>query len=192
MSKHNHFDNTVDDEKFVADTTAETSDQETVETTDDLTTEAVEHTGVLAHIVKEEDGYHLINLSDGKKSDVLKTCDEGATLVLPKNDSNRKWLRIAKADIEIAEKGFAELTYKASKHFGPVGRRIPQEKLLAYLSEDEANEVKAIINRAYDRMEAEKAQNVPVTDIDKVKAKIKKLQEQLEAAEKAAVEANND
>ena len=148
---------------------------------------------VLAHIVKEDDGYHLINLSDGVKSDVLKIIEDGRTLVLPVNDSNRKWMVVAKADAEIEKNGFVALTYKATKVLGPVGRRIPNEKLLAYLTEDEANEVKAIINEAYDRMEAEKAANKkPVTDIDKVKAKIEKLQKQLAEAEKAMATTENN
>lgn len=143
---------------------------------------------VLAVITKGEDGYYLTDSMTGVVSGPLKTCDEGATLVLPKNSSNRKWVRIKVADAAIAEHGQCDLVYKASRTFGSVTavRRIPNAKLLEYLSEEEQAEVKAIFDRAYDAMAADRAAAKPVTDVDKIKAKIAKLQAQLEEVEKLA------
>lgn len=143
---------------------------------------------VLAVINKKEDGYYLTDTQTGTETGPLKTCDEGATLVLPKNSSNRKWVRIKVADAAIAEHGQCDLVYKASKTFGSVTtvRRIPNAKLFEYLSEEEQAEVKAIFDRAYDAMAADKAAIKPVTDVDKIKAKIAKLQAQLEEVEKLA------
>lgn len=143
---------------------------------------------VLAVITKADDGYYLTDTQTGETHGPLKTCDEGATLVLPKNSSNRKWVRIKVADAAIAENGVCDLVYKASKTIGSVTatRRIPNAKLFEYLSEEEQAEVRAIFNRAYDSMAADRAASKPVSDTDKIKAKIAKLQKQLEALENDA------
>lgn len=53
---------------------------------------------------------------DGKILDVLDIVDDGKTLKLPDNPSNRKYFSIAKVE---AAGGEIELTYKETKTFGP-------------------------------------------------------------------------
>ena len=133
---------------------------------------------ILAQIVKEDDGFHVID-SDGTKGDVCKLCDEGKTIVLTKNASNRKWYNLAKAEAEIAENGYVGLTYKASKTFGPAGSRLPNSKLISYLSEEDQAEYKAIIDRAIEAKKADKVVKPKMTEQEKLLAKIQKLQAQL-------------
>ena len=144
---------------------------------------------VLAKIVKLEDGYHVEDM-DGNISDVCKLVDEGGkTIALPKNPSNRKWFNKAKADDAIAANGYCPLTYKASKTLGPVGSRstaMPNAKLISYLSEEEQAEYKAIIDRAIAARDADKKK--PMTEKEKLEAKIAKAKAALAALEAEAAE----
>ena len=137
----------------------------------------------LADIVKLDDGFHVLDL-EGNDLGVCKLVDEGKTLALPKNASNRQWYNLAKAEEAIAADGKVQLLYKASKTFGSRGTTIPDAKLIAYLSEDEQTEYKAIIDRAREKMLADKAK--PVSELDKLYAKLKKTNEQIEAYKKAS------
>lgn len=141
---------------------------------------------VQAKIIKEDDGFHVVD-KDGTVGPVCKLVDEGdKTIALTPNASNRKWFNKAKAEQEIAEKGYVELYYKATKVLGPQGNRLPNAKLIEYLSEEEQAEYKAIIDRAIAARDAQKKQ--PKTEkeklmeqIERAKAKLAKLEE--EAAE---------
>ncbi len=127
---------------------------------------------VYAKIIKEDDGYHVIDF-DGTVGPVCKLCDENdKTIALTKNASNRQWFNRAKADAEIAEKGFVELYYKETKHLGSTSTRIPNEKLISYLPEDLQNEYKAIIARAMAARDADKKK--PLTELEKAQAKLEK------------------
>lgn len=132
----------------------------------------------LADIVKKDDGFHVQDL-EGNDLGVCKLVDEGKTIALPKNPSNRQWYNLAKAEEAIAADGKVQLLYKASKTFGSRGTTIPDAKLIAYLSEDEQAEYKAIIDRAREKMMADKAK--PVSELDKLYAKLKKTEEQIAA-----------
>ena len=132
----------------------------------------------LAEIFKEDDTYFLRDLVTGVVSDPIKVNDDDC-LCLPSNSANRKWLKN-----NVVDKYFADghetypLLYKASRKLGPVGRRIPNEALRAYLSAEEADEVLSLVNKAYDAMEADKPVR-PTTDKEKILARIAKLQKML-------------
>ena len=139
---------------------------------------------VYAKIIKEEDGYHVVDF-DGTVGPVCKLCDANdKTIALTKNASNRQWFNRAKADAEIAEKGFVELYYKASKQIGPASSHIPNEKLISYLPEDLQAEYKAIIARAMAAREADKKK--PLTELEKAQAKFEKAKAALAKLEAEA------
>ena len=143
---------------------------------------------VLAKIVKEGDEYFVID-QDGTKGPALTITKDGISLVLTPNASNRKFWAVKKADEAIAEQGFVGLTYKATKVLGPVGSRstaMPNAKLIAYLSEEEQAEYKAIIDRAIAARDADKKK--PMSEADKLRARIEKAKAALAALE---AEANN-
>ena len=142
------------------------------------TTQIVEDE-VMAKIVKDDEGNFKVIDKDGTIGDICKFCDDGdKTIVLTPNASNRKWYNRAKAEKEIAENGFVALYYKSTKQHGPVGSKLPNEKLISYLSAEEQEEYKAIIARAIEAKNAAKAQ--PLTAKEKLEAKIAKLQAKLE------------
>ena len=129
---------------------------------------------VYAHIIKDEDGDFRVVDNDGTLGPKCKLVDEGnRTIALTPNMSNRKWFNKARAEAEIAEKGQADLYFKASKHFGSASARIPNEKLVEkYLNEDELAEYKAIIAKAVAAREADKKQ--PKTELEKAQDKLAK------------------
>jgi hypothetical protein len=134
---------------------------------------------VYAKIIKEDDGYHVVDF-DGTVGPVCKLVDENdRTIALTKNKSNRQYFNRAKAEAEIAEKGFVELYYKATKHIGSVGTRVPNEKLISYLPKELQDEYHAIIARAIEAKNADKKQ--PMTEREKAEAKLARA---IEAYEK--------
>lgn len=138
---------------------------------------------VYATIVKKDDGYHVVDF-DGTEGDVCKIVDDGKTIALTKNKSNRQWFNIARAEAEIAEKGHVDLYYKGTKHIGSSGSRIPNEKLISYLPEAEQNEYRAIIARAQAAKAADK--KPAMTELDKAKAKLEKAKAALAKLEAEA------
>ena len=141
---------------------------------------------VYATIVKRDDGYHVID-HDGTEGPVCKIVDEGKTIALTKNMSNRQWFNIARAEAEIAEKGHVDLYYKGTKKLGSTGTRIPNEKLISYLPEELQNEYKAIIARAIEAKNADKPK--PMTELEKAKAKLEKAKAALAKLEAEAAKA---
>lgn len=148
------------------------------------TVEELDSNTVYATIVKEDDGFHVIDF-DGTKGPVCKYCDANdKTIVLTKNKSNRQWFNRAKAEAEIAEKGHVDLYYKAARKLGEVSRNsMPNAKLISYLSEELQAEYKAIIDKAIAAREADRKK--PMTEEEKLRARIAKLQAQLAATEQA-------
>ena len=71
---------------------------------------------------------------------------------------------------------------------GTMGSKLPNAKLVAYLSEEEQEEYKGIIDRARERMEADKAahKKQPLTEEQKLRNKIAKAQAALAALEAEA------
>lgn len=125
---------------------------------------------VKCYLVKTADGVAIRDL-DGNISENATITKDGFCYKLPKNDANRQWYMIAKSekDFETYPDGIP-LVYKASKKFGPQKRKIPNENILPFLSEEDRAEYLAIINRAFDRMDADKKQ--PLTEEDKLRKKI--------------------
>ena len=131
----------------------------------------------LCEIIKEGDNYYCIDLASGENLGVLTdTVDNG--LKIPKNRSNRKWVSKVLLKRTVDQGIRLPLTYKATKKLGPIGNRLPNEKLIAYLSEEDQAEYKAIIARAYEAKNAAKVQ--PMTELEKAQAKLAKAQAALE------------
>ena len=104
---------------------------------------------------------------DGKILDVLDIVDDGKTLKLPENPSNRKYFSIAKVE---AAGGTIELTYKETKTLGPKTEgnttKSTTLKWTDYLTEEEKAlyeelkakaENRAMIAKLKAQMEADKA-----------------------------------
>lgn len=103
------------------------------------------------------------------------------TIMLPENPTNRKLINKAVADKKLDKNpdGF-ELTVKAVCVPGQTtSLAVPNKKLIEYLSDAEKEEYMAIIERARQAYEAAKAK--PMTEKEKLKAKIAKLQAQIAA-----------
>ena len=158
----------------------------TTRETEVVETEVFDADTVYATIVKKEDGYHVIDF-DGTEGAVCKIVDDGKTIALTKNKSNRQWFNIARAEAEIAEKGHVDLYYKGTKHIGSTGTRVPNEKLISYLPEAEQAEYKAIIARAIEAKNADKKK--PMTELEKAKAKLEKAKAALAKLEADAANA---
>lgn len=135
---------------------------------------------VMATIVKRDDGYHVID-KDGTEGPVCKISADGKSICLTKNAANRQWY-----SVKLLEKNFADgateipLYYRATKHLDP--NRVspmPNAKLISYLPEDLQAEYKSIVDRARAAMEADKKK--PLTEEEKLRARIAKMQAQLEA-----------
>lgn len=140
--------------------------------------EELDSNKVYAHIVKKEDGFHVVDF-DGSEGPVCKVIEDGKTIALTKNKSNRQWFNVKRAEAEIAEKGQVDLYYKATRHIGQgVSTRLPNEKLISYLPEAEQAEYRAIIARAIEAKNADKKQ--PMTELDKAKAKYEKAKAALD------------
>lgn len=142
---------------------------------------------VLAIIVKEGEDFYVVDQVTGEKSGPCKFCDENdKTIVLPANSANRHWANRAKVDAAIAENGQFDMVYKATKKVGSYTSKLPNEKLISYLSEDMQAEYKAIIDRAREAMEADKAK--PKTEVEKAQEKLARAQAALEKLLKQAEE----
>lgn len=140
--------------------------------------ETFDPTVVYAQLVKRDDGYHVIDF-DGTEGPVCKIAKDGISIALTPNKSNRKWCMMNVADKFIEEQGFVPLYYKATRHIGSTGSAVPNKGLIKYLSEEEQAEYMDIINRAKAAKAADKP--APKTDEDKIRAKMAKLQAQLDA-----------
>ena len=133
---------------------------------------------ILARIIKQDDGFHVVD-QDGTIGDVCKLTDEGdKTIVLTPNASNRKYYNRAKAEAAIEQDGYCGLTRKDTIKIGSV-TRTPNAKLISYLPQDLQDEYNAIIARAIEAKNADKKK--PLTEREKLEAKIAKMKEQLAA-----------
>lgn len=140
-----------------------------------------------AYLVKEDDGVYLVD-NGVKGEQPVPITKDGICYQLPANSSNRKWYNIKKADKEFETAGAdgIYLTYKASVKIGARGAKLPNEKLIAYLNEEDKAEYEAIITRAREAMAADKAK--PMTELEKAERKAAKARE---AYEKLLAEAAN-
>ena len=136
---------------------------------------------VLYEIVKENEDYFLVDLRTGDKTGPIEITPDGTYLKLPKNDANRKWVALNGLNKTLEKGEKYQMTYKASKHFGPIGNKIPNEKLISYLPEDLQNEYKEIVMRAIEARNAAKTK--PMTAEEKIRAQIAKYQAKLDELE---------
>lgn len=140
-------------------------------------------TDVIVKIVKDEDGdFHVID-ADGTEGPKCKIIEDGRTISLTKNQANRQYCAVAKANVGIEADGFFTLVVRTAppRKVG-CSNKIPNEKLISYLPEDLQEEYRAIIARAIAARDAER--NKPLTDVEKAEralAKAKAAYEKLQA-----------
>lgn len=141
---------------------------------------------VTAKIRNVEDGYVLVQTVDGVEtvSEICKIVDDGKTIALPANDSNRKYFNIGKFEESKNADGEMPLTYKASIVLGDRPTTIPNAKLISYLPADLQAEYNAIIERAIAAREEAKAK--PLTDLEKAQLKLERAQAALAKLEAEA------
>lgn len=139
------------------------------EQTPDLTT-------VLAYVVKHDDGYHVVDAATGEEGPVCNRRTADGYIILTPNAANRKCVNEKNAEAYFAANpdGKIELTYKATRTIGSTSPKMPNEKLIAYLSPEEQEEYKAIIARAIAARDADKKK--PMTELEKAQAKFAKAQ----------------
>lgn len=135
---------------------------------------------VLAYVVKLEDGYHVMDL-DGNVGPVCTKRTADGYIILTPNAANRKNVNEKNADKFFAENpdGKIELTYKATRKVGTAGPKMPNAKLISYLSEEEQEEYKAIIARAIAARDADKKK--PMTELEKAQAAAERAKAKYEA-----------
>lgn len=128
---------------------------------------------VLAYVVKRDDGYHVID-QDGTEGPVCTKRTADGYIILTPNAANRKCVNEKNAEKFFAENpdGKIELTYKATRTLGAAGPKMPNAKLISYLSEEEQEEYKAIIARAVAAKEADKKK--PMTELEKAQAAVER------------------
>ena len=143
---------------------------------------------IIVKIVKDVDGdFHVIN-ADGVEGPKCKIIEDGRTIALTKNEANRQYCAVAKANAGIEADGFFVLTVRTTepRKLGPAGTKMPNTKLISYLPEELQEEYKALIAKAIAARDAEV--NRPLTDrekaeraLAKAKAQVAKLQAMLTA-----------
>jgi hypothetical protein len=154
--------------------------EETIVTGEPIAEATINPNEVMASIVKYDDGYHVVD-KDGTVGPVLNITKDGISFILTPNASNRKYMAVKAVEKALAEADSMPLYYKGTKVLGPQGSRttaLPNAKLIAYLSEEEQEEYKAIIARAIAARDADKKK--PMTELEKAQAKLAKAQAALE------------
>lgn len=145
-----------------------------------------------AKIIKLDDGYHVDN--NGVIGDVLKKTKDEISYILTENESNRKFFKAVEVEKVTGTDDGITLTFKPSIKLGNVtregGARIPNAKLIDYLSDEDKAEYMAIIERAKAAMEA--ARKKPMTEEEKIQAKIDKLMAQMAKLNAAKAETEED
>lgn len=132
---------------------------------------------VLAKVIKDDEGYKVVD-NDGSIGPVCTKMTVDGYLILSPNAANRKCINKELLD-QVFENGATEvpLTYRATRTIGGSSSKIPNEKLLAYATDEEKEEYIAIIEEAKAAMDADKKK--PLTEREKLEAKIAKAKEQL-------------
>lgn len=111
-----------------------------------------------------QDGDHILMID--------QIVDDGKTLKLPENSSNRKYYSIKRI-----QEGKVELTRKESVTLGP---RDPKNKWEEYMTEEEKSTIQQIKELCIQRMEADKPSSAEL-EIRKLMAKRDKLLAQIQA-----------
>ena len=141
--------------------------------------EEFDPTVVYAQLVKQDDGYHVIDF-DGTVGPVCKITKDGLSIALTPNRANRQWMLVSVAEKSFETSDHIDLYYKPTKHIGSGGGgSILNKNLIKYLSEDEQAELIAIVERAKAAKAADRP--APKTEADRLRDKIAKLQAQLDS-----------
>lgn len=145
-----------------------------------------EYTG--ADLIMEDDKFYVEDNGVRTKECVVKPYRGGRHEIhLEPNSSNRKIWDWDDAKEKCANGGRIKLTYKPSIKLGTVTRtNVPNAKLIEYLNDEDKAEYLAIIERAKAAMEA--ARKKPMTEAEKLRAQIEKLNKKLSALESNEVE----
>lgn len=162
----------------------------------------MEEKTVLAKVIKLDDGIHVVG-ADGNIGPVCTRVTTDGYYYLSENAANRKFINKKSTDAYFVENpdGEIALYYKESRHFDTSTPKLPNAKLIAFLSEEDQAEYKAIVDRAIEARNAAIAEakalaaankKRPLTDEEKLQRKIAKLQAQIAALQNVASEANTD
>ena len=138
--------------------------------------------------IKKVDGQYIMDV-DGTETvlEVKQPKGWDPTIMLPENPTGRKLINQAAADKRLeANGGSFELTVRTAHATGPRGKTIPNAKLVEYLKtldngQELYDEYMGIIDEAYKAMEAAKSK--PLTEKEKLLAKIEKAKKALAALE---------
>ena len=126
-------------------------------------------------------GYELVTV-DEKGNEVVVPIDsqpkgEPFTLILPENESNRKYFSSKKVD---AAGGKIELTYKESKTFGHRSESTTRKGLEEYLEGDDKATYLALVEKAKAAREAAN-KKAPMTEYEKKLRAVQRAQAALDA-----------
>lgn len=102
--------------------------------------------------------------------------DDGKTLKLPENPSNRKYFNLAKVE---AADGIVELTYKETIKLGTREPGESKKPLEDYLNDEDKALYLALVEKAK-TARAEAHKKVPMTDIEKATAAVERARAKLE------------
>lgn len=140
----------------------------------------VTSTEVLAYVVKRDDGYHVVDQNGTEGPVCTKRTSDGYIILTP-NAANRKNINEKKTEAFFAENpdGMIPLCYKATRTVSTAGPKMPNAKLISYLSEEEQEEYKAIIARAIEAKNADKKK--PMTELEKAQAAAERARAKYEA-----------
>ena len=137
-------------------------------------------------------GYSIVDKGNTVHCLGIAIYKEREVLHLPDNSTCRVWIDRKKVDAAIEADGKMTLGYKVRVTLGAGGTHYPQEKLIAFLSEEEQAEYKAIVDKARKAMADAKAaaKAAPLTPYEKAKRALERAQAKL--AELEAAEASNN
>lgn len=137
-----------------------------------------------ADLVMDEDGKFYVDDNGVRTAEcVVKPYRGGRHEIhLQPNSSNRKIWDWDDAKEKCANGGRIKLLFKPAINLGTVTRNnVPNAKLIEYLSDEDKAEYMAIIERAKAAMEA--ARKKPMTEAEKLRAQIAKLEAKLAGLE---------
>lgn len=134
-------------------------------------------------------GYSIVDKGNTVHCLGIATYKDREVLHLPDNSTCRVWIDRKKVDTSIAADGKMTLGYKGRVTLGAGGTHYPQEKLIAFLSEEEQAEYKAIVDKARKAMADAKAaaKAAPLTPYEKAKRALERAQAKLAELEAATV-----
>lgn len=124
-----------------------------------------------------ETGYAIVDEENTIPCDKVVTYKGRDVIHLPSNSTLRQWADRKKTDEAIADHGYLELAYKARTTVGQ-SAATPKIPNIKYLSEEEQAELTTIIANAKERMLADKKK--PLTELEKLQAKLAKVQAQID------------